>query len=98
MNKGKFAIIVEYLIAEAHLDDFERHMNQQALDSLSKEPGCLYFDVCQDREDRCRYVLYEVYSTHQHFIEHLETDYFVSFGKVVGPFVKSKSVRELSLL
>ena len=37
---------------------------------MTREPGCVSFEVSIDRDDPCRFVLYEVYVSEEDFEKH----------------------------
>ena len=37
---------------------------------MTREPGCVSFEVSVDRDDPCRFVLYEVYVSEEDFEKH----------------------------
>jgi (4S)-4-hydroxy-5-phosphonooxypentane-2,3-dione isomerase len=54
------AILGIITVKPAHLDEFVEHVRNHARNSL-REPGCVRFDVLQDRDDPLTVVLYEVF-------------------------------------
>lgn len=85
-----FVVTVTFVIKKENLGVFMAAMNRQAHNSLSKEQGCLQFDVCQDQETRERIFLYEVYTDRAAFDAHLQTPHFLDFDKTVAPWTESK--------
>ena len=41
-----YVITVDFFIKDNHVESFKKRMIKQANDSLKKEKGCFYFDVC----------------------------------------------------
>ena len=89
-----FVVTVTFVIKSENLDEFKVAMANQAENSLSKEHGCLQFDVCQDLEDTRRVFLYEVYSDRAAFDAHLQTPHFLDFDKTVRPWTVSKEAEQ----
>ena len=85
-----FVVTVTFVIRQEYLDEFMPVMKRQAQNSLTREQGCLQFDVCQDRKNPARVFLYEVYTDRAAFDAHLETEHFLDFDKTAGPWTISK--------
>ncbi len=85
-----FIVTVTFIIKRENLDEFMAAMILQAQNSLSREPACLQFDVCQDQQNPERVFLYEVYSNRAAFDAHLQTPHFLDFDKKVAPWTESK--------
>lgn len=52
---------VDLRVKEGHLEPFLAAIESNARSSFEDEPGCVYFDVCQDVTDELHFVFYEVY-------------------------------------
>ncbi len=85
-----FIVTVEFLIRQNHVATFIEVMKKQAYNSLTREEGCLQFDVCRDPEDERRIFLYEVYKDRDAFADHLKTDHFLEFNNTVSNWTESK--------
>lgn len=59
-----------------HLEAFLAGARDNAEHAVSDEPGCLRFDIVQDREDPCRFFFYEVYRDDAALAAHRETPHF----------------------
>ena len=68
-----YVILAPIQIKQGHKEAFIQAMNEDARDSVTKEPGCLRFDVIQDAADPNRIWLYEVYTDEAAFQAHLQT-------------------------
>ena len=66
---------------------------EQARSSLSSEPGCHVFDVCQCEEVPEHIFLYEVYEDRAAFDAHLSSDHYSAFDSAVMNLVAEKHVR-----
>ena len=86
-----YAVTVNFVVKEEHIDAFESVMKKQASNSLSLEPGCHHFDVCFDQSDRKRVFLYELYTDKAAFDEHLKTAHFLDFDAKVKDWIISKT-------
>lgn len=52
-----------------------------------KEPGNLRFDVLQDVEDPCKFVLYEAYDSEAASLAHKETAHYNTWRETVAPMM-----------
>jgi len=59
-----------------HVADFLVVVRHDAEHSERDEPGCLRFDVIQDRDDANRFYFYEVYRDEKALAVHRETPHF----------------------
>jgi autoinducer 2-degrading protein len=70
-----YAILGIIKVKPEHLDEFLEHVRDHARNSL-REPGCLRFDVLQDRNDPQTICLYEVFRSEADLNRHREQDYY----------------------
>ena len=61
-----FHVILKCTAKEDRLDEFHKLVVNYAIVSR-KEPECIRFDVCRDREDKCTYHVYELYTSEAAF-------------------------------
>lgn len=87
-----FVITVTFQCYSEQRDSFAAALKMQAHNSVTKEPDCLVFDVCNDLAAPNRFFLYEVYSDEAAFELHLKSDHFLDFDKKVADMVVSKEV------
>ncbi len=85
-----FVVTVTFVIKNEYLDDFMAAMKTQAHNSLTREEGCLQFDVCRDQDAPERIFLYEVYIDRAAFEVHLKSPHFLDFDKTVAPWTAAK--------
>ena len=85
-----FAVTVTFVIKRENLDEFMAAMTTQAHNSLTREAGCLQFDVCRDFDKPERVFLYEIYTDRSAFDAHLKSAHFLDFDKTVSPWTESK--------
>ncbi len=90
-------VTVDFRINPAHCAEFMRAMMDNARTSLSIEPGCRQFDVCEAATGDCRIFLYEVYDRPGDFQDHLEAPHFLDFNRRTAPWVLDKVVRTFTL-
>ncbi|PHS05800.1 MAG: antibiotic biosynthesis monooxygenase [Blastopirellula sp.] len=87
-----YVVTVQFQIHSDHIKDFRGAVLTQAENSLELEPDCHRFDVCLDLESSGIFFLYEIYSNATAFEEHLASNHFLNFDKVVKPWITNKSV------
>ena len=51
-------------------------VKRHAANSITKEPGCIAFEVSVDRDDPQRFIFYEIYLTEADFDAHTQTPWF----------------------
>lgn len=68
------------------MDAFREATLANARESV-KEPGIARFDVVQDKEDRTRFVLVEVYRTAEAPAAHKETAHYLKWRDTVAPMM-----------
>lgn len=91
-----FVVTVLFKIHAAHWYAFLPLMYRNAATSLSVEPGCRQFDVCEGEAGQFEVFLYEVYDSRADFAAHLETPHFLEFNTQTMPWVADKQVRTFS--
>ena len=74
-RKHVYAILGTIKVKPPHLEEFLLHVRAHATSSLS-EPGCIRYDVLQDRDDPYTICLYEVFRTEQDLDVHHAQDYY----------------------
>jgi quinol monooxygenase YgiN len=93
-----FVIVVDFKIRAGRMQAFRKLMDENARASVRDEPGCSRFDVCADRKDPDRILLYEVYDDRAAFDAHLKTPHFAAFNEKSAPLVAAKTVMECDLV
>jgi autoinducer 2-degrading protein len=68
-----YAIWVSVKVKPEKRDQFLSVIEDDSICSVRDEPGCVRFDVLQDRSDPDRYYFYEVYRDEAAFQAHAET-------------------------
>jgi autoinducer 2-degrading protein len=94
-----YAILGTIRVKPEHLDEFLLHVRAHAASSLS-EPGCMRYDVLQDRNDPSTICLYEVFRSEQDLDVHRAQDYYKHWMAISGDWrdTSSYSRRVLTLL
>ena len=65
-----FVVVADLKVKEEHLAEFTRRVERHATNSVTREPGCVSFEVSIDRADPRRFLLYEVYVSEEDFEKH----------------------------
>ncbi len=68
-----FGLIVSVRVKPEKREEFLRAIEEDSICSVRDEPGCVRFDVLQDRADPDHYYFYEVYRDEAAFRAHFET-------------------------
>lgn len=77
---------VNVYVKEENIDEFIKATEKNHR-STREEPGNLRFDVNQHDEDKCRFMLYEVYKTPEAVKAHKETPHYLEWRQRVAPFM-----------
>ena len=93
-----FVIVVDFKIKPGRMADFRKLIDDNARASVRDEPGCRRFDVCANRKDADRVLLYEIYDDRAAFDAHLKTRHFAIFNDASAPLVADKIVGEYDLV
>lgn len=88
-----YIVTVTFEITPANYVEFMSAMLANAASSLSEEPGCKQFDVCESPAVEHVVFLYEVYDSAQDFQDHLATPHFLEFNAQTQAWVKNKEVK-----
>ncbi|MEX2598743.1 MAG: putative quinol monooxygenase [Dehalococcoidia bacterium] len=70
-----YAILGTIKVKPEHLDEFVENVREHARHSV-QEPGCLRYDVLQDRDDPLTVVLYEVFRGEADLDAHRQHGYY----------------------
>ena len=92
-----FVIVVDFKIKTGQMAAFRKLIDDNARASVRDEPGCRRFDVCANRKDADRVLLYEIYDDRAAFDAHLKTRHFAVFNDASAPLVADKIVGEYDL-
>jgi autoinducer 2-degrading protein len=91
------AIWVSVQVKPERRDDFLRAIEEDGRGSREDEPGCLRFDVLQDRDDPDHYYFYEVYRDEAAMEAHRAAPHYqvwaaaVQDGVLTGPAVITRT-------
>lgn len=93
-----FVIVVDFRVKPGQMAAFRKLIDDNARASVRDEPGCSRFDVCANRKDQERILLYEIYDDRAAFDAHLKTRHFAVFNEASAPLVADKTVAEYDLV
>lgn len=85
-------LVVTIDIQPDRIADFLKAMRADAVGSVTREPGCLRFDIIQDEQKPSRIYLYEVYANKDAFDAHLKTPHFLTWQDAVKNWFASPPV------
>ena len=88
-----YVVTVQFEIAPPFAAAFIAAIRANACHSRRVEPGCRQFDVCVEREDDSRVLLYEVYDDEEAFRAHVASEHFREFDTEVKAWVNDKKVK-----
>ena len=73
--------------------EFLEAVRHDAEHSEKDEPGCLRFDVIQDRDDPCRFYYYEVYKDEAALAAHRESPHFKHYAETTKDWLATPPER-----
>ncbi|MBD2838210.1 antibiotic biosynthesis monooxygenase [Pseudomonas sp. JM0905a] len=93
-----YCLLLKTRLRPGSLDAFMDAMRVNAAASVRDEPGCLVFDVLQDRSDPDLVWLYEVYTDEAAFEAHMRTPHFLASRPLVDPLILEQDCIEADSL
>jgi len=91
-SEERHIVLVQVTIRPEMHAEFEAALLHNARESVRRDPGCLRFDVSQDKEQPARWVLYEVYDSPEAHAAHRQSPHFLAYDAVATRAVVEKSV------
>lgn len=82
-----YSLFIKTRVKPGCADAFLAAIQINASASVACEPGCLVFDVSQDREDPDVIYLYEIYRDDAAYQAHTETAHFRDSRPLVEPLI-----------
>lgn len=82
-----YSLFIKTRVKAGSAGAFLSAINANAAASVATEPGCLVFDVSQDREDPDVIYLYEIYRDDAAYEAHTQTAHFRDSRPLVEPLV-----------
>ena len=93
-----YCLLLKTQLKPDSLDAFMDAMRINAAASVRDEPGCLVFDVLQDRSDPDLVWLYELYTDEAAFEAHMLTPHFLASRPLVNALIVSQEAIEANAL
>jgi quinol monooxygenase YgiN len=78
------ALAVSLQVVPGRLEEFTTAIRENAERSFTDEPGCIYFDVCQDTADDHHFVFYELYADEDAVAAHRAAPHFAQWRQAAG--------------
>lgn len=82
-----YSLFIKTRVKPGCAEAFLAAINVNAAASVATEPGCLVFDVCQDRVDPDVIYLYEIYRDDEAYEAHTHTAHFRDSRPLVEPLI-----------
>jgi len=89
-SKSIHAVMVSFKVKKEEVKSFLELAKIDAVGSVTKEPGCLRFDIVQDAKDPTKVAFCEIYADENAFKEHQEQDHFKAFIKGKDAFIEGQ--------
>ena len=78
------SLIVRLDVVPDRREEFLEAITSNAASTFGDEPGCLRFDVCEDRSDPHHFVFYEIYRDEAALEAHRAAPHFARWREAVG--------------
>ena len=80
-----YTVAAALRIKKKHVAEFTRLVKRHAANSITREAGCVAFEVSVDRDDPRRFIFYEIYITEADFDAHTQTPWVQAPDGANGP-------------
>ena len=90
------ALLVTVRINPEHLAEFVPAARHNAEHAVADEPGCLRFDIIQDRDDTHLFRFYEVYKDDAALAAHRQTPHFKKYIDASAAWMAVPAERAMS--
>jgi autoinducer 2-degrading protein len=88
-------LLVTVRVKPEHLAEFLPAARHNAEHAVADEPGCLRFDIIQDREDQHLFRFYEVYKDDAALAAHRQTPHFKKYIEASAPWMAVPAERTI---
>jgi quinol monooxygenase YgiN len=89
-------LLVTVRVKPEHLGEFLPAARDNAEYAVADEPGCLRFDIIQDRDDKHLFRFYEVYTDDAALAAHRQTPHFKKYIESSAPWMSVPAERAIS--
>ena len=93
-----YSIIVKTTLKPDTREQFLQAMLENAAESVRAEPGCVRFDVLEDKADDLLFYLYEIYDDEAALEEHKKTKHYSDCRAIVSELISEQSVIRANVL
>ncbi|QXI47213.1 MULTISPECIES: putative quinol monooxygenase [Pseudomonas] len=93
-----YSLFIKTRVKRGFVEDFLAAIKANAEASVATEPGCLVFDVAQDRVDPEVIYLYEIYRDDAAYEAHTRTAHFRDSRPLVEPLIIEQECFESDVL
>ncbi len=93
-----YSIIVKTQLKPGVREQFLDAMLKNATASVANEPGCIVFDVLEDRAEADLFHLYEIYADEAALAAHKETPHYKESRAIVNELIAEQSVIKADVL
>lgn len=93
-----YCIIVKTELKKGARDAFLAAMLDNAAASVGLEPGCIEFDVLEDKENEDTFYLYEIYQDPGALKAHKDTAHYQASRSIVNELIERQSVIRCDVL
>lgn len=87
-----YCIIVKIRLTSGTKAQFLPEMIDNAEKSVTREEGCLVFDVLEDTSETDTVYLYEIYQNPEALEYHKTTEHYKNCRSAIGNFIREQSV------
>lgn len=82
-----FVVAASLRIKKKYLNEFNKRVKRHANNSVTREPGCIGFEVSVDKSDPRRFLFYEVYLDESAFDKHMTYPFLKKHLDVTAPML-----------
>jgi quinol monooxygenase YgiN len=93
-----YSLFIKTRVKPGCAEAFLTAINVNAAASVATEPGCLVFDVSQDRVDPDVIYLYEIYQNDEAYEAHTRTAHFRDSRPLVEPLILEQECFESDVI
>ncbi|WP_207885398.1 putative quinol monooxygenase [Pseudomonas sp. 30_B] len=93
-----YSLFIKTRVKPGTAEEFLAAIKVNAAASVSSEPGCLVFDVSQDRADPDVIYLYEIYRDDAAYDAHTQTAHFRDSRPLVEPLILEQECFESEVI
>jgi quinol monooxygenase YgiN len=92
VSRDPHVVFVQVTIRPEMAEEFEAALLHNARESVRRDPGCVRFDVSQDKEQPTRWILHEVYDGPDAHAAHRQAPHFLAYDAIAAKAVVEKTV------